>query len=532
MGIRRTRLLSVVLSVVVVVLAMSGMAIQASASSVPRPNFSTAQGIDEYLQSRGINPDAVVRQTGLDNYVGSHCPGTGWHCLAPTHTPVVQIAPASGVNVYDCTANGSGSCFALQINGGAPAAAGNAPLIAAGPASAGDPPPGTNQYTCTQTSSANPAVLTAPCAVNQTNTTGNNIGTIAQATTQQSTAPLSATETVGTVNSPITQTNTTGTNQLTVGQASLQSSSDTPTAAQTVYVSQVNGSGKNVATVGQAVQQRVSDAAATQDQEATQIACVTQDSQSGPNVATVGQLMSQKEQDSAAGISQYQNQYPGPFSSCGSGPGTSYTTINPNLASFVLQNQSTPTATGQNQLTDEQSLQQQEQSSTTSGAVNQEQGTPNEDDEGGLEAVPAQTSTAVSKAATGQNEQQTMQASTTGPLSQQQADPLHQPTDEGFQASNPDDTFTLTQTSNQQAGPAAAQFYDLLGDCVSTGTCSVHSTVTNNSGTHTMSCGPTSCTTTVTNEQECGGALTAQPDAVCGGSLASSRSTPVIKASA
>jgi hypothetical protein len=520
-GIRHNRLLSAGLSAVIVVLAMSGTGIAASASPVQGPDFSTTQGIDTYLQSRGIDPSAAIWQTGLKNYVGDSCPGAGWHCIAPTDTPVVQIAPAGGTNVFTCspgTRDGSGSCNVLQISAG----------------TAGDPSGGTNNFNCDEGSLANPATLDASAcgSLTQVNTTGDNRATIVQAIAQRSAGATSqsATETAGTPNTPFTQTNVSGTNEITIGQASLQYSSDTPTAAETAYATQVNGTGKNQATVGQLEQQQVSDAASAQDQEGTQIACVAQDSQSGPNMATVGQLMSQQEKDSGGqGISQFQNRQPGEgnVSSCGSGSGESFTTIDPNLASFVLQNQSTPTATGQNQLTDKQSLQQDQQSTTSSGAVTQQQGPFG--DTGGLEAVPAQTSTGLSTADTSQNEKQNMQASTTGALSQTQNDPLRQPTGEGFQTSNSGDTFTLTQTGDQEAGAGAQQNYDIQGDCVSSGTCNVQSTATTNGTPHPSSCTSTGtgCTAGVNNEEECDAASDAAPsgsaqsDIVCDASRAS-----------
>ncbi len=429
MGIRRNRLLSVGLSAVIVVLAMSGAGIQASASPPSGPDFSTPQGIDAYLQSRGINPGAVIRQTGLKNYVGSSCPGAGWHCIAPTDTPVVQIAPVGGVNEFTCSpATGSGSCFVLQINAGAPAAAGNGN--------------GTNVFNCNQQSSNNPAAdlnSTACGSMTQVNTTGKNRAMIVQNVRQRKAAGASpsASETAGSPSASFSQTNTSGDNQIDIDQTSLQDSSDTPTAVQTAYVGQVNVTGNNQASVGQSEQQQVSDAAPTQDQEGTQVACVQQDSQAGQNVATVGQLMSQSEQSSAARLSQFQNQTPpGSQSTCG----TASTSVFPNLAALVLQNQVDTGATGQNQLTVNQSLTQQEQSSTGSGTVSQQQGPTS--DAGGLEAIPDQTSTGLSKLAISQNEQQNMTASTTGTLSQSQQDPLRQPDCFGndcSQGSNPNE---------------------------------------------------------------------------------------------
>jgi nidogen-like len=477
MGIRRSGLLSAGLSAVIVILAMSGAGIQASASTVPGPNFSTLQGIDAYLQSRGINPGAAIWQTGLDNYVGDSCPGAGWHCHAPTHTPVVQIAPAGGVNVFNCSpGTGSGSCFVLQISAGAPAA------------TAGNPPPVTNKFSCNEQSSANPAVLdAATCgALVQSNTNGNNQATIAQSITQKSGASQGATETAGSPGTPFSQTNMSGQNLITIAQSSAQSSSNMPTSAQTIYVSQANTSGQNSATVQQLEQQQVSNAASAQDQEGTQVACVTQDSLTGPNAATVSQLMNQSEADSASGITQVQNKNPGPQSTCGTG--TASTSVNPNLAALVLQNQNTPAATGQNQMTVGQSLRQQQQSTASSGSVTQQQGpSPRQ---GGLEAIPDQTSTGLSTLGISQNENQNMTASTTGTLSQTQNDPIRQPDCSGTdcsQSSNPNDTFTLTQTGVQQAGPQAQQNFFIQGDCATFGTCKIQSTDTSNGVTTTQS---------------------------------------------
>jgi hypothetical protein len=407
--------------------------------------------------------------------------------------------------VFSCSpgTRGQGSCFVLQINGGASAATGNAPRIILD-AATGNPLPGTNQFNCKQTSSANPATLDAAAcgSLTQTNTTGDNLAPIVQKTTQQSAGAVSqsASETAGSSSStPFSQTNTSGNNVITITQTSSQSSSDTPAAAQTAYASQVNGSGQNQATVGQNELQQVSDAALTQDQEGTQVACVTQDSASGPNLATVNQVMNQSEADSASGISQFQNRNPGPFSSCGSAS----TSINPNLAALVLQNKNTPGATGQNKQTVKQSLFQMEHSSTTSGAVNQQQG-PNFD-QGGLEAIPDQTSTGLSTLTVPQGEQQHMQASTKGALIQTQNDPVRQPDCSGndcSQGSNPGDTFALTQTGVQQASPfspQSQQLFDIEGDCTTSGDCNIQSTDTSN---HVNNGVPTSQSQSCTGSSE------------------------------
>jgi hypothetical protein len=167
----------------------------------------------------------------------------------------------------------------------------------------------------------------------------------------------------------------------------------------------------------------------------------------------------------------------------------------------VLQNQNpseSSGASGQNQLTVKHSLQQNQQSTTSSGAVTQQQGS--NFGVGGLETVPAQTSTALSTANTSQNEQQNMQESTTGLVKRTQFDPMHQPTGQGFQTSFTGEAFTLTQTGVQQAGPGAEQNWDIRGDCTTSGTCDVTSTDTTNGVPQTQSCSsssPTTCPTEV-----------------------------------
>jgi hypothetical protein len=63
---------------------------------------------------------AVVKQVGLRNYAGPHCPGKGWNCT--TSTRVLQIAAANGQNKAECTvapviSGASQSCTISQSGG-------------------------------------------------------------------------------------------------------------------------------------------------------------------------------------------------------------------------------------------------------------------------------------------------------------------------------------------------------------------------------------------------------------------------------
>jgi hypothetical protein len=299
---------------------------------------------------------------------------------------------------------------------------------------------------------------------------------------------------------PLSQSNQSGANWMSIWQDSKQERSDSPTADQSTTVSQSNDTGKNSAIVQQQVWQQVSDAAASQDQEAEQLLCLTQDSASGANQATVKQLVNQQERDSAKAATQYQNKEYGPLTySCGNSPAVQA----PNMIAEVLQDEQAATDTGRNQDNVKQGLQEQEKATATSGTGSQQQGSGGYygTTTGGLQAVPDQDSSGVSKAFTTQDEQQCMHAASPAE-SQAQYDPIRQPPGEGSQGTNPADVFKLSQHSVQAANPSASQFYDLIGDCLSSGGCHVRQAEKSNAGARHQTCGchpPGTCSKELTN---------------------------------
>jgi len=80
----------------VAVLATALLVLSGAGAAANGPDLSTAQGIDSYLLSIGVDPASAVRQNGQNNYAGSACPGKGWNCA--TGKVIVQTAAAGGSN--------------------------------------------------------------------------------------------------------------------------------------------------------------------------------------------------------------------------------------------------------------------------------------------------------------------------------------------------------------------------------------------------------------------------------------------------
>ena len=333
---------------------------------------------------------------------------------------------------------------------------------------------GVNRYDCSPSSGG--SASTDTCVVVQMSTGGENEAECEEGVS--GTAPDASCS--------ITQQSTTGDNEAFAAQWWFQSAGNAQTAAQTVTLTQQSTTGSNEAFVAQLIDQQMRNGAPTQDQEGVQVACVQQDAQSGNDSAAVFQNMLQGEQEQAANTSQTQNQTAGPDTACGS----SSTTISPNLAALVLQNENTPTASGSDNERVQQFLGQRELSFPTSGAASQLQG--NNADIGGLEAIPNQNSSGVATANTSQAETQ-FQDAETATRTQTQNDPIHNPPNEGVQGTNPNDTFNLVQRSTQRADSGATQFYDMQGDCVSSGTCNVTQSFSTNTASNTMTCNQSAC---------------------------------------
>jgi hypothetical protein len=64
------------------------------------PDLSSAQSIDSYLLSIGVDPASAVRQNGRMNWAGANCPGKPWNCT--TANVIVQVATTGGINQAFC----------------------------------------------------------------------------------------------------------------------------------------------------------------------------------------------------------------------------------------------------------------------------------------------------------------------------------------------------------------------------------------------------------------------------------------------
>ena len=95
--------------VAVAVLVGSVGAGAARTPAKPALNLSTNAKVREYLRSLGISPRGVVIQRGVRNYAGPRCPGKRWTCTR-SHR-VVQIAKHRGKNSFRCSAK---RCVVVQ----------------------------------------------------------------------------------------------------------------------------------------------------------------------------------------------------------------------------------------------------------------------------------------------------------------------------------------------------------------------------------------------------------------------------------
>jgi hypothetical protein len=437
-GMGRISGILVVLLAALFPLVPKGAGAESAAPSGSARNLSSVAAADGFLRAQGIDPSTAIHQLGARNYAGPSCPGAGWNCTSSSGRAVVQMAGSDGVNEYECTPHSGGS----------------------------------------QASDS--------CVVVQMATRGLNDATCQEEVS--GTAPDASCS--------ITQHNNKGDNEVDVDQEWQQQKGSTQSASQSAVVTQVNNRGHNSASVDQDISQLIENSAASQDQEAVQVACVQQDSQSGGNHAEVEQQVTQSEEESASNTTQYQNQNAGPDTTCGA----SSTTISPNLAAIVLQDENTPSAGGRDSERVRQHLKQTQTSLPDSGSVYQQQG--NNFDSGGLEAIPNQDTTGLATATTGQFENQLQDSETPRhSRTQIQNDPIHNPCCEGVQSSNPSDTFQLTQKGVQHADRGATQLYDMQGDCDSSGTCTVKQTFVTNTASNTETCSPGPCSVFSNNEE-------------------------------
>jgi hypothetical protein len=452
-------------------------------------DFSTIAGAKAYFRSIGVNPRGVVIQRGARNYAGPRCPDRRWTCTETTH-PVVQIAAAGGTNRFLCR---TARCAVVQLTRRAGTTRLSLAAVAAKP----------NKAVCIKTMG-----LTQSCSINQSSATASNTAVV-----YQNAGKLRGLTQTASYSASITQ------------QATGSSNSNTACVFQATNID-----GSTVAAKGMPV---------TVTLESHQSVNVTQNSSDGGNSA----------QDSATSSG-----------TCGSAPLTQTQTLTstatgsgaitqnqnaadngPNVVLDIEQNQGAGffgVAHGPNDVDFTQTNSLTAIANTPVGPVNQTQSSST----GGIQAMVNQDSRDVSTANANQQETQCEDAfaQTTTPttcdtnnldppgysLTQTQFGPIGNtgvrtptgqrtpmkvtkgpcPPDCASQTGNDNDTFTITQTTQQDNDTGSNQSNAVYGDCTSDGSCTVNQTATVNGETTTntqsgqavntqMTCTGSDCTT-------------------------------------
>jgi hypothetical protein len=429
-------------------------------------DFSTIAGAKAYFRSIGVNPRGVVIQRGARNYAGPRCPGRRWTCTEATH-PVVQIAAATGRNTFLCRA---ARCAVVQLTRGAATTRLSLAAPAAKP----------NKAVCIKTTG-----LTQSCSISQSSATASNTAGV-----YENAGKMSGLTQTASYSASITQ------------QATGSSNTNTACVFQATTID-----GSTVATKGMPV---------TVTLESHQSVSITQNSSHGGNSA----------QDSADAfgncvsppLTQTQT-----LSSTATGSGAITQNQNvadngPNVVLDIEQNQGAGflgSAEGQNTVNFTQTNSLKAIAITPVGPVNQTQSSST----GGIQAMVNQDSRGISTATANQLETQCEDAfaqaltptceianqdpppgysltqtqfgpigDTGGPAPTGQRTPMKVtkglcPPDCARQTGNDDDTFTITQTTQQDNDTGENQSNTVYGDCTSDGNCTVNQTATVNGET-------------------------------------------------
>jgi hypothetical protein len=282
----------------------------------------------------------------------------------------------------------------------------------------------------------------------------------------------------------IYQVNTTGANNAFVQQsiAAAASSLGAQVATQNTEIAQSATSGSNNVQVNQDLKESQSavlgkSASINQSQDGHQTTAVSQHSDTGNNTAKVLQSLTLKE-SATGGVSITQNQDTNGNS--------------PNTSAAIYQNSDEdntdpPTSTGLNNAYVAQTNDLNASGAKT-GVLTQNQGNSSS----GLFNHTDQRSTGVSTTQVNQSEHQSLGASQYGSLFQTQIGPLW---NDPNQASNTGDTFTVSQSSDQNAALHADQTDDEQASCQTSGINGCHLTqkASNDHQSVTNSCNSSSC---------------------------------------
>jgi len=329
-----------------------------------------------------------------------------------------------------------------------------------------------NQFTCTPSTGGSATAPNSCVVVQSSSGTDNN---------------ATCTEVVGDPTGPescqIFQSNTTGANNAYVKQSIAASTGTTQDATQKAEISQVNSGGSNNVQVNQDLKESSSvtvtgTANTTQTQDGHQTTSVYQHSDTGNNAAKVLQSLTLKASATGGGsITQNQD-------TAGS---------TPNTRAAVYQNSdedvNNPTSTGTNTA---YMFQTNDLNASGSKATNltQQQGSPTN----GIQGHAVQASQGVSSTTENQKEHQTLGASQikNAPV-QTQYGPMWSGSPQQ-QGNNPNDSYTLTQSSDQNTSPASPnQLDEEYINCETSGNCTGTQTASNDKQTYTNTCSDSDC---------------------------------------
>jgi hypothetical protein len=484
--------LSLAVAVIVgVALVSASGAATTNTQKVIKINVSTRAAVVHYLRSIHVNPKHAVIQRGLRNYAGAHCPGKHWTCAGTRHT-VVQIAKRGGQNRFACR---TAKCVVVQLGGISRG------RMAAARASKPQPPP-SSTASCIKTTG-----VTQSCVINQPNATGTNKAVVWMVTPKLTGLTQSASYSASITQGPASATGSSNTNIACVTQQVSIDGSTTKTNGANITVTSDNHESitinQNSLTGGNTVEGARPSGSTYDCNGGSQM---QQDEQLTSIVTSKGSIT--QKQDTAT-----------------TNPQTGLAAAN--VVTDVEQNQGSGFfgfASGLNNAAFEQSTNQVAIANTTTGATvvqQQQANVPNPPYSGGVGTIN-QDSSALSTAVVNQTEMQCQDAVNTtktpaqttcdpndpdpptginltqtqyGPLgvftpSKQSAGRVHSyrkgygKSQQTGAASTVHDSFTLNQTSTQNADLGSGQQNLVQGDCASAGgSCETSQLVSLNSGT-------------------------------------------------
>jgi hypothetical protein len=288
----------------------------------------------------------------------------------------------------------------------------------------------------------------------------------------------------------IVQANTTGNNNAVITQ-SIEQKGEAVTARQVARIEQMNETGKNLAGFHQLINQSSQVRGTEQSQEAHQAATLDQVTTTGTNASNIDQQQKQTQRASGSpSITQSQNTMIGTDFFCDRPTDVLPFDQQKNQCAEVLQNSSL--TAGGVITSDLQQTIDETQSASDSPEAEQRQGSDlcclgQQGDVDQHSSAPVDSNAI-------QETRQTQTASGVPESGLTQFKDIGDPRCCAFQTSNLNSRADITQTTDQQASsPNAIQEAILIGDCFTTGECTVFQSATVEGETTTNECTGQSC---------------------------------------